>query len=104
MSDLMTSRDDVADIIHESSPFRINFQTHFLLTGHFVSRGCSNTLETNCTRTVMHGDMYTICHSSCIEDGCNQASPLILKSTKSLVLNTGVIPAVLLARTVIFRH
>ncbi|BFZ18002.1 hypothetical protein BsWGS_21041 [Bradybaena similaris] len=45
--------------------------------GHVVYRTCSKTLQTNCTPTYMFGDLYNVCHHSCVQDGCNTAPTAI---------------------------
>ncbi|BFZ03841.1 hypothetical protein BsWGS_06880 [Bradybaena similaris] len=41
--------------------------------GHIVTRSCSRSLQTNCTKMLFSGDLYDVCHHSCSHDGCNRA-------------------------------
>ncbi|RUS89207.1 hypothetical protein EGW08_003017 [Elysia chlorotica] len=50
---------------------------------HFVMRSCSDKPIVNCTREQMFGDMYTVCHYHCSDDGCNSGSSLRLTRARS---------------------
>ncbi|CAG5117033.1 unnamed protein product [Candidula unifasciata] len=68
--------------------------------GHFVSRGCSMTLQKNCTTKLVLGDFYNVCHDSCDHDGCNRALALSSVGINLLFLAFIVITADLLAADV----